>query len=186
MRIITGSARGKRLLALEGLETRPTADRVKESLFNILQFRLEGRSFLDLFAGSGQIGLEALSRGAKEAVLVEKSQRAAAIVRKNIDAVGFGGKAELVCADFISYLRGTAKQFEIAFLDPPYLQELLEPALIAVSGKMTASGIIICEHSARETVPERAGDFVKSRTYRYGKTVLTAYEQASMLRETKN
>lgn len=184
MRIITGTARGKRLLALEGLETRPTADRVKESLFNILQFRLEGRRFLDLFAGSGQIGLEALSRGAKDVVFVEKSRKAADIVRKNIENVGFAEKAELLCTDYAAYLRGTGRVFDIAFLDPPYQQGLLEPALLAVCEKMAVSGIIICEHTAREIVPQQAGEFVKGKTYRYGKIVLTSYEHVSMLQES--
>lgn len=175
MRIITGSARGKKLLALEGLETRPTADRVKEALFNILQFRIEGRRFLDLFSGSGQIGLEALSRGAKEAVFVEKSKKAIGIVQRNVENTGFQAKAELVCADAEMYLRGTLKQFDVAFLDPPYQQGLLEPALLAVSEKMTAAGIIICEHSAREALPEKAGEFIKMKTYRYGKILLSAY-----------
>lgn len=179
MRIIAGTRRGKKLLTLEGTEVRPTTNMVKESVFNILQFGIEGRRFLDLFAGSGQIGLEALSRGAKEAVFVDSSRDSVRVIEKNIAATGFGDRAKVTAADFAGFLRGERGQFDIAFLDPPYHDGLLERALKLTAGKMAPGGVILCEHGSREQLPETAGNFVKHKVYRYGKTSLTAYRAAS-------
>lgn len=109
MRIITGSKRGKKLVTLEGEQVRPTTDRVKESLFNILQFQLEGRKFLDLFAGSGQIGLEALSRGAALCVFVDSAKESIRVVEKNIQSTGLGDRAKVVGSDFAAYLRAAVR-----------------------------------------------------------------------------
>lgn len=177
MRIITGSKRGKKLVTLEGEQVRPTTDRVKESLFNILQFQLEGRKFLDLFAGSGQIGLEALSRGAALAVFVDSSKDSIRVVEKNVASTGLGDQAKVVLADFASYLRGSRERFDIAFLDPPYRQGLLEKALPLVAERMNPGGVILCEHPKDETLPETAGAFRLQKSYRYGKILLTAYRQ---------
>lgn len=177
MRIITGSKRGKKLITLEGEQVRPTTDRVKESLFNILQFQLEGRKFLDLFAGSGQIGLEALSRGAALAVFVDSSKDSIRVVEKNVASTGLGDQAKVVLADFASYLRGCRERFDIAFLDPPYRQGLLEKALPLVAERMNPGGVILCEHPKDETLPETAGAFHQQKSYRYGKILLTAYRQ---------
>lgn len=177
MRIITGSKRGKKLITLEGEQVRPTTDRVKESLFNILQFQLEGRRFLDLFAGSGQIGLEALSRGAALAVFVDASKDSIRVVEKNVQSTGLGDRSKVVTADFQSYLRGCRERFDIAFLDPPYRMGLLEKALPLVAERMNPGGVILCEHPKDETLPESAGDFLQHKSYRYGKIMLTAYRQ---------
>lgn len=175
MRIITGTKRGKKLLALEGEQVRPTTNMVKEALFNILQFGVEGRRFLDLFAGSGQIGLEALSRGAKEAVFVDSSRDSVRVVQKNVEATGFGDRSKVVAADFAGYLRGERGRFDIAFIDPPYNAGLLEEALALAAGKMNPGGVIVCEHGSKEEPPEGAGEFARQRTYRYGRTALTVY-----------
>ena len=151
MRIITGSKRGKKLSALEGEQVRPTTDRVKESLFTILQFQLEGRRFLDLFAGSGQIGLEALSRGAAQAVFVDLSRDSIRVVERNIKACGFQDSARVVRSG------------------------LLEQALPLAAGAMNPGGILVCEHPRDEALPEEAGPFRKYREYRYGKIMLTTY-----------
>lgn len=177
MRIITGSKRGKKLITLEGEQVRPTTDRVKESLFNILQFQLEGRRFLDLFAGSGQIGLEALSRGAALAVFVDASKDSIRVVEKNVQSTGLGDRSKVVTADFQSYLRGCRERFDIAFLDPPYRMGLLEKALPLVAERMNPGGVLLCEHPKDETLPESAGDFLQHKSYRYGKIMLTAYRQ---------
>ena len=177
MRIITGSKRGKKLAALEGEAVRPTTDRVKESLFNILQFQLEGRRFLDLFAGSGQIGLEALSRGAAKAVFVDASRDSIRVVEKNVKACGMTDQAQIVCADFAAFLRGNREKFDIAFLDPPYRTGLLEQALPLVAQRMNPGGVILCEHPKDEALPEAAGAFRLHKTYRYGKIMLTSYRQ---------
>lgn len=144
MRIITGSKRGKKLVTLEGEQVRPTTDRVKESLFNILQFQLEGRKFLDLFAGSGQIGLEALSRGAALCVFVDSAKESIRVVEKNIQSTGLGDRAKVVGSDFAAYLRGSREMFDIAFLDPPYRTGLLEQALPLVAQRMNPGGVILC------------------------------------------
>lgn len=175
MRIITGTHRGKKLLTLEGEQVRPTTDRVKESLFNILQFQLEGRRFLDLFAGSGQIGLEALSRGAAQAVFVDLSRDSIRVVERNIKACGFQDSARVVQSDFAAYLRSTREKFDVAFLDPPFRSGLLEQALPLAAGAMNPGGILVCEHPRDEALPEEAGPFRKYREYRYGKIMLTTY-----------
>ena len=175
MRIITGSKRGKKLSALEGEQVRPTTDRVKESLFTILQFQLEGRRFLDLFAGSGQIGLEALSRGAAQAVFVDLSRDSIRVVERNIKACGFQDSARVVQSDFAAYLRSTREKFDVVFLDPPFRSGLLEQALPLAAGAMNPGGILVCEHPRDEALPEEAGPFRKYREYRYGKIMLTTY-----------
>lgn len=175
MRIITGSKRGKKLAALEGEQVRPTTDRVKEALFNILQFTIEGRRFLDLFAGSGQIGLEALSRGAAEAVFVDSLRDSIRVVEQNVKAAGFEDRSRIVQADFAAFLRGNREKFDIAFLDPPYNTGLLEQALPMAAEHMNPGGLILCEHPRQEELPEQAGSFSKFRSYRYGKIALTSY-----------
>ena len=178
MRIIAGERRGKKLLALEGEQVRPTTNMVKEALFNILQFNIEGRRFLDLFAGSGQIGLEALSRGAAEAVLVDANRDAIKVVQKNVEAAGFTGRARVVSSGFEGYLRGERGCFDVAFLDPPYGAGLMDKALALTAERMAPGGIILCEHGSREDLPERAGAFEKRKVYRYGRTALTSYQAA--------
>ena len=181
MRIITGSRRGKKLKTLEGNAVRPTSDHIKESLFNILQFDIEGRAFLDLFAGSGQIGLEALSRGADHAVFVDSAKASCAVVQENIKTADFTAEARVVQADYAAFLMRNTECFDIAFLDPPYRTGVLEKALLAVSGHMNRGGIIICEHPTDEPLPEKAGEFVRKKEYRYGRILLTAYRHESMV-----
>lgn len=181
MRIITGSKRGKKLAALEGEAVRPTTDRVKESLFNILQFQLEGRRFLDLFAGSGQIGLEALSRGAAKAVFVDASRDSTRVVEKNVKACGMTDQAQIVCADFAAFLRGNREKFDIAFLDPPFREGLLPRALALTAEAMNPGGVVVCEHPKEVELPEEAGNFRRDKVYRYGKIMLTAYRARQAL-----
>lgn len=175
MRIITGSARGKKLQSLEGERVRPTPDRVKEALFNIIQFDLEGRRVLDLFAGSGQLGLEALSRGAREAVFVDSSRDSVSVIEKNIEATGFEKQAKLVNSEAVSFLSRNPEPFDIAFLDPPYRTGLIQQALPYTAAVMNHGGTIICEHPSDEELPLTAGEFMKVRSYRYGKILLTVY-----------
>ena len=175
MRIIAGTKRGKTLLSPPGTEVRPTTNMVKESVFNILQFGLEGRRFLDLFAGSGQMGLEALSRGAREAVFVDSGRDSVRVIEKNIAAAGFGERSRVAASDFESFLRAERGTFDIAFIDPPYREGLMERALELTAARMSPGGVILCEHGSREELPERAGGFVKRKVYRYGKTSITAY-----------
>lgn len=175
MRIITGTKRGKKLLTLEGEQVRPTTSMVKEALFNILQSGIEGRRFLDLFAGSGQIGLEALSRGAREAVLVDSSRDSVRVIHRNVEAAGFTEQARVVAADFASCLRRERGRFDVAFIDPPYQAGLLAEALELTARVMSPGGVIVCEHGSKEEPPEQAGEFIRQKTYRYGRTALTVY-----------
>lgn len=176
MRVITGTARGKRLTVCEGLAVRPTPDRVKEALFSIIQFQIEGRRVLDLFAGSGQLGIEALSRGAREAVFVDAGSEPAAVVAKNLEATGLKENARVKHMDFASYLVSDAGRFDLAFLDPPYRTGLLQQALPMTADHMNPGGTIVCENPTDEQLPETAGNFVRGRSYRYGKIALTLYK----------
>lgn len=175
MRVITGTARGKRLDTLEGASVRPTPERVKEALYNIIQFEVEGRRVLDLFAGSGQLGIEALSRGAREAVFVDAGKEPAAMVQKNLESTGLAAKAQVKNMDYSAFLMRNREPFDLAFLDPPYRTGLLQTALPLVAQAMNLGGTIVCENPSDEEMPETAGDFVRTRSYRYGKIILTLY-----------
>lgn len=149
MRIITGSARGVRLRTLEGESTRPTAERTKEAIFSMLQFEIEGRRVLDAFAGSGQMGLEALSRGAESAVLVDKSKAAVDIIKKNAQLTRLDERAEVVCSDITECLkrRSGRERYDIVFLDPPYRSELvLDTVKSLLELKALKNGaLVVCE-----------------------------------------
>ena len=155
MRVITGTARGRRLKELEGMETRPTTDRVKEGLFSALQFDIEGRRVLDLFAGTGQLGIECLSRGAAEAVFVDRRADAVKLIRENLKVTELTDRARVVSADSMEFLKGLREKFDIIFLDPPYAAGLLEPAIahIAKFDILNPHGIIMAEHPVERTMP---------------------------------
>ena len=180
MRVISGSARGRRLKELQGMDTRPTTDKVKESMFNIVQFDIEGRKVLDLFAGTGQLGIEALSRGAESAVFVDVRKDAAALIRENLAHCGFAGRARVVQGDYLAFLTGCREKFDLIFLDPPYGTGMLEKALemIAKIDIVTEHGIIVCESAAEAALPELAPPYQKGRDYRYGKIKITLYHRA--------
>ncbi len=180
MRVITGSARGRKLETPAGNEVRPTADAVKESVFSIIQFYVEGCVFLDAFAGSGQMGIEALSRGAKRAYFIDSSKKSLDITRKNIDRCGFGDRATVKTSDTVSFLSGTAETFDIVFLDPPYRTGLLQKSLELSVRVTKPSGCIICEHPAEEKMPETAGEFALKKSYRYGKIMISIYQKPDM------
>lgn len=177
MRIITGSARGRKLISPDGRDVRPTPERVKEALFSALQFDIEGRRILDLFAGSGQLGLEALSRGAESAVFVDSSADSVNIVKKNIEACGFADVSRVYNKDYSAFTALCRDRFDIAFLDPPYKAGLLEPALNSVCGLMSDYGVIVCEHPDEVKLPETVNGFSVSKVYRYGKIYMTLYRK---------
>ena len=183
MRVITGTARGKRLATRDGDAVRPTPERVKEALFSIIQFEIEGRRVLDLFAGSGQLGIEALSRGASEAVFVDSSRESIETVQKNVVSCGFEDSAKLENMDFAAFLMRTGKPFDLVFLDPPYRTGLLQRALPLVVPRMNAGGTIVCENPIDEAMPESEGDFCRTKSYRYGKILLTIYRRKEMIDE---
>lgn len=176
MRVITGTARGRKLREPASMDIRPTTDMVKESVFNIIQFRVDGARVLDLFAGTGQMGIEALSRGAREAVFVDMSQDALKIVRENLKICGLEDKARVVRGDSIAYLR-SGEKFDIVYIDPPYAADLLEKAVNFATGFdiLNENGIIICESRTDKAVPDAAREGYTRREYRYGKIKLTAF-----------
>lgn len=179
MRVITGIARGRRLKTLEGRDIRPTTDRVKEALFSIIQFELEGCTVLDMFAGSGQLGIEALSRGAAKAVFVDSDKRSAAVIRENLEHTGLSSQAEVYNADSLMFVRNRGEKFDIVLLDPPYGKGILQQALEAVAPCMNENGVIVCELPEREELPQMAGSLALYRRYRYGKTELAVYRGGS-------
>lgn len=179
MRVITGSARGRRLKELEGMETRPTTDRVKEGLFSALQFDIEGRKVLDLFAGTGQLGIECLSRGAASAVFVDRRADAVKLIRENLRLTELEDRARVIAGDSMEYLKSIREPFDIIFLDPPYAAGLLEPAIahIAKFDILAPHGIIAAEHPTDRVLPALAPPYRLHRTYRYGKIALTLYRR---------
>lgn len=185
MRVITGKARGVLLKTPEGMATRPTADRVKEALFSIIQFDLPGAVVLDLFAGTGQLGIEALSRGAKRGVFIDKSEDACKIVRENLRRTKFEQDATVIRADHLEYLRRCKESFDIIFLDPPYAEVFLEDSLKMITeiDILRYGGIIVAERPLGKEIPCDLPGVIRSKDYKYGKTVLTIYrkEQSSAM-----
>ncbi|MBE6973643.1 MAG: 16S rRNA (guanine(966)-N(2))-methyltransferase RsmD [Ruminococcaceae bacterium] len=179
MRVISGTARGRRLKELPGMDTRPTTDKVKESLFNIIQFDIEGRNVLDLFGGTGQLGIEALSRGAARCTFVDLSRQAAAVIRENVKTVGFDHVSTIHQGDAAAFLAGCREKFDLIFLDPPYQSGLLERCIQEITkfDILAEHGIMICESAVETQLPESAAPYEKGREYRYGKIKLTVYRR---------
>ena len=182
MRVITGVARGRRLETLEGEDVRPTTDRIKEAVFSIIQFETEGRSFLDLFAGSGQMGIEALSRGAKSACFVDNSKKSVETIKRNLKATKLEKDAKVFSMDFMSFLSMNSEPFDIAFIDPPYRTGLLQKSLEYVSEVMKETGVIIAENPLEEEILSNYGDFVLDRQYRYGKIKISTFRHKDFIR----
>ena len=176
MRIITGTARGRRLQTLEGAHTRPTGDKVKQAVFSALQFELEGRRVLDLFAGSGQLGLEALSRGTASCVFVENDREAQRVVEQNMTACAFGPAARLEKADALAFLARQKKAaYNLIFLDPPYGVGLLEQAVADICrfDILTSGGIIVCESKRDGFAPAVPEPYRVTRRADYGSVSVT-------------
>lgn len=181
MRVITGTARGRKLKTPENYDIRPTTDNVKESIFNIIQFDIEGRRVLDLFAGTGQLGIECLSRGAVSAVFVDRRADAVKLIRENLKVTELTDKARVISGDSMEYLKTTGEKFDVILLDPPYEAGLLEPALLAVEkfDILAPHGIIVAEHPAGKTLPALGAPYRLHRTYRYGKIGMTVYRRGA-------
>ena len=176
MRVITGTARGRRLLEPAGMDIRPTTDQVKEALFNIIQFDIEGRQVLDLFGGTGQLGIEALSRGAASCTFLDESRTAVELIQENLRRCGLQGKV-LRC-DSLEYLR-SAPRFDLIFCDPPYGQGLEAKALqLAEEFDILSPGGIMAVETRRETVvPPMSPGYASVKEYRYGKIKLTVFRR---------
>ena len=179
MRVITGTARGRRLKTPENYDIRPTTDNVKESVFNIIQFDIEGRRVLDLFAGTGQLGIECLSRGAAEAVFIDENTAAVKIVKENLRTCGF--TAAVLQQDALSYLRHCGK-FDLVFVDPPYDSGLYESVLETINSVdiLSDGGIILCESRREKPLPDMRAPYRKKKEYNYGRVKLTVYIKDSL------
>lgn len=174
MRVITGKARGRKLKEPTGYDIRPTTDQVKEAIFNICQFDIEGRAVLDLFGGTGQLGIEAASRGAARVDIIDQSKEALKLIRDNVKTVGLD--IRVLQADAISYLRSCGR-YDLIFIDPPYDTALAAEAVKAVKefDILSDGGIMICETRAEADFPEPGAPYVKRKEYRYGKVKLTTF-----------
>ena len=179
MRVITGKARGVQLKTPEGMATRPTADRVKEALFSIIQFDVPNAKVLDLFGGTGQLGIEALSRGAKSAVFVDAGEPACRLIRDNLKRTKLEADATVIRSDYLAYLKRCKEKFDIIFLDPPYAEVFLENALkcIAEIDILQSGGIIIAERPLGKELPWELEGFTRSKDYKYGTVLLTVYRK---------
>ena len=178
MRVITGKARGVTLKTPEGLQTRPTTDRVKEALFSVIQFDVPTATVLDLFGGTGQLGIEAKSRGAGEVIIVDLSRDSVKLIKENVAHCQLDCK--VVQADAISYLHGCGS-FDLIFIDPPYDSPLAEKALLTIKeiDILSEGGIIVCETRKETPTPELEAPYKKRKEYTYGKIKLSVYTKES-------
>ncbi len=176
MRVITGTAKGTRLKTLEGLDVRPTTERVKEGMFSSIQFDISGSIVLDLFAGSGQLGIEALSRGAKQAVFVDHSPQAIRVVKENLEKTGFMSKAQVYQKESEHFFELCPDAFfDFIFLDPPYRKDILQEILPDLEKKLKKTGKIICEHEKELEMPEKILNLRLKKNYFYGKIVVSVF-----------
>ena len=179
MRVVSGKARGVTLKTPEGLQTRPTADRVKEAMFSIIQFDLPGARVLDLFGGTGQLGIEALSRGAKHAVFVDAAESACKLIKENLRRTGLEQDARVVRSDYLTYLSNCAEKYDIILLDPPYAEVFLENSLKKITeiDILQSGGIIVAERPLEKELLLEFPGYSRSKDYKYGNTLLTLYRK---------
>ena len=180
MRVITGKARGVQLKTPDGMLTRPTTDRVKEALFSIINFEIPGAKVLDLFGGTGQLGIEALSRGAQNAVFVDAREDACKLIKENLKRTKLERCGRVVRSDYLDYLSRCREQYNIIFLDPPYAEVFLENALKRITeiDILQSDGIIVTERPLGKELPWEYEGYTRSKDYKYGKTLLTIYRKA--------
>ena len=179
MRVITGKARGIQLKTPEGMQTRPTTDRVKEALFSIIHFEIPGAKVLDLFGGTGQLGIEALSRGAATAVFVEQRRDAATLTKENLKLTDLADRGQVINGDAMAFLASAREKFDVLFIDPPYAANLWESVLDAIYrfDILSNHGIIICESPLDKELPQMEAPYFLHRTYRYGRIKVTTYHR---------
>lgn len=179
MRVITGKARGVQLKTPNGMLTRPTSDRVKEALFSIINFEIPGSKVLDLFGGTGQLGIEALSRGAASAVFVDAREDACKLIRENLKRTKLEQWGRVVRSDYLDYLNQCKERYDIILLDPPYAEVFLENALKRITeiDILQSNGIIVTERPLGKDLPWEFEGFQRSKDYKYGKTMLTIYRK---------
>ena len=179
MRVISGTARGITLKTPEGMQTRPTADRVKEAMYSIIHFDIPGAKALDLFGGTGQLGIEALSRGASGATFVDHSEAACRLIRENLRRTKFEAAGKVIRGDYLEYLSRCREQYDIILLDPPYAEVFLENALKRITeiDILRSGGIIVAERPVGKELPWVFEGFTRSRDYKYGQILLTLYRK---------
>lgn len=181
MRVITGIAKGKKLQTLQGDDVRPTIERIKESIFSMIQFQVQGRKFLDLFSGSGQMGIEALSRQAKSATFIDFKKQSIDIIKSNLKLAGLIENAIVLNQDSIQFLRKTREKFDIVFLDPPYKTRLLQEALKFVPNVVNLGGAIICENPIDQKLEHVIGEFMLEKYNTYGKIAVSIYRHKDVI-----
>lgn len=179
MRVITGKARGVQLKTPDGLLTRPTSDRVKEALFSIINFDIPGAKVLDLFGGTGQLGIEALSRGAQSAVFVDAREESCKLIKENLKRTKMEKEGRIIRSDYMAYLERCRERFDIIFLDPPYAESFLENSLKRITeiDILQSNGIIVTERPLEKELLLEFDGYTRSRDYKYGKTLLTIYRK---------
>ena len=179
MRIISGTRRGHKLMEFSGDDVRPTTDRVKESVFNLIQSFVPDAVCLDMFAGSGALSFEAVSRGAKKAVLIDKDKRSVDIIKKNAQALGFMDYCDIRNMSCFDYINGIREKFDIVFLDPPYNKGLIEPVLTVLSDNdvLNDGGIIVLESDETDFYGE-IGKLHIYKQRKYGRTYITVYQKS--------
>jgi 16S rRNA (guanine(966)-N(2))-methyltransferase RsmD len=179
MRVITGKARGVALKTPLGQDTRPTADRVKEAMFSIIQFDIPNAVVLDLFGGTGQLGIEALSRGAREAVFVDQSENACKLIKENLNRTKFTQQGSVIRSSYTDFLRKNRQKFHIIFLDPPYSGDFLENSIKIITeiDILQSGGIIVSERPIEKELSQEINGYTRSKDYKYGKTLLTIYRK---------
>ncbi len=180
MRIIAGKFRGRKLLSPKGNDVRPTTDKVREAVFDILyQFKDTGYIAFDVFSGSGSMGLEAISRGATKVYFSDSSRESLALTKENISLCGAGEFSVLLLGDYLRNIARVKDKVDVFFLDPPYANGYILPALEAIdkAGNAADDGIVVCEHSYRDELPEKISGFTRVKSRKYGSIALSFYQR---------
>ena len=179
MRVITGKARGIVLKTPDGDLTRPTADRVKEAVFSMLQFEIQGAVVLDLFGGTGQLGIEALSRDARRAVFVDAREDACRLIRENLKRTKLLEQSTVIRSDYLVYLKKCREMFDVIFLDPPYAEEYLENSLKMITeiDILQSGGIIVAERPAEKALDFEFSGYERSKDYKYGSVLIAIFRK---------
>ncbi len=179
MRVITGKARGVQLRTPDGMDTRPTADRVKEAMFSSIQFEVPGAKVLDLFGGTGQLAIEALSRGASEAVIIDSAESACRLIKDNLTRTKLISQAKVIRSDYTDYLKRCKDKFDIIFLDPPYAEVFLENSLnlIREIDILSSNGIIVTERPVGKELNISMDGYERSRDHKYSRTIVTIFRK---------
>ena len=176
MRVISGLLKGAKLHTLSSFDIRPTTDRVKEGIFSSVQFQLQNANVLDLFAGSGQLGIEALSRGAAHCVFVDSDPKAIEVIKRNISNLKLHDKSTVILSDVFAYLKKETQKFDIIFADPPYKKKILNKTLKALEGKLSPNSVVLCEHEKdSEKIYEKISNLSLYKIYKYGKIEIVKY-----------